>query len=89
MKNKKLLKNRLAETLGLILIGDGVVGLFDTERHLSLWRRGPDEYQETMEELQKRPNLTKVLSAAEIALGFWIVSKQKAVSSNRTEKEQL
>lgn len=77
MKNKKLLKNRLVETLGLVLIGDGMVGLFDTKRHMRLWRRGPDAYQETMEELEEHPVATKILSAAEIALGFWIVSKQK------------
>lgn len=89
MAGKKLLKNRFVETLGLILIGDGMVGLFDTKRHMRLWRRGPEPYQETMEELQKRPWATKVLSAAEIALGFWIVSKQKAVSNDQAEKEQL
>lgn len=87
MKNKKLLKNSLVETLSLVLIGDGMVGLFDTERHLRLWRHGPDSYQETMEEFAKRPNLTRILSGAEIALGFWIVSKQKAVSDSRTEKK--
>lgn len=86
MINKNLLKNRLVETLGLVLIGDGMVGLFDTERHLRLWRRGPDAYQDAMEELQKRPVATKFLSAAEIALGFWIVSKQKAASNKREEK---
>lgn len=87
MMSKKLLKNRVIETLGLVLIGDGMVGLFDTERHLRLWRRGPDEYQETMEELEERPVATKILSLAEIALGFLIVSKQKAVSNQQIEKE--
>lgn len=75
MASKKLLKNRFVETLGLVLIGDGMVGLFDTKRHMRLWRCGPGAYQNAMEELQKRPAATKVLSAAEIALGFWIVSK--------------
>ena len=70
MINKNLLKNRLVETLGLILIGDGMVGLFDTGRHLRLWRRGPDAYQETMEEFEERPVATKILSAAEIAARF-------------------
>jgi hypothetical protein len=84
--NKKLLKNRVIETLGLILIGDGMVGLFDTERHLRLWRRGPEAYQDAMEELEERPVATKILSAAEIWLGFWIVSQQKAAGNNRAEK---
>lgn len=87
MENNKLLSNRVIETLGLVLIGDGMVGLFDTERHLRLWRRGPGAYQDAMEEFAERPGLTRILSAAEIALGFWIVSKQKAVSDNRTEKK--
>lgn len=86
MKNKKLLKNRIIETLGLILIGDGMVGLFDTERHLRLWRRGPEAYQDAMEELKERPIATKILSAAEIALGFWIVSKQKGAINDPAEK---
>lgn len=85
--NKKLLKNRIIEILGLVLIGDGMVGLFDTGRHLRLWRRGPDPYQDAMEEFEARPGLTRVLSAAEIALGFWIVSKQKGVSDSSIEGE--
>ncbi len=86
MVSKNLLKNRIIETFGLVLIGDGVVGLFDTERHLRLWRRGPHQYQDAMEELQKRPGLTRVLSAAEICLGFWIVSRQKASAKNKTKE---
>lgn len=85
MINKNLLKNRIIETLGLVLIGDGMVGLFDTERHMRLWRRGPEAYQDAMEELEERPVATKILSVAEIALGFWIVSKQKAVSTKEGE----
>ena len=77
MKNKKLLKNRLTEILGLILIGDGVVGLFDTERHLRLWRRGPEPYQKAMESLMHKPGLVHLLSAAEIGLGIWLASRQR------------
>lgn len=77
MTNKKLLKNRLVETLGLILIGDGMVGLFDTRRHMRLWRRGPEPYQKVMESLINKPGVVRLLSGAEITLGFWLASRQK------------
>jgi len=72
------LKDRVVETLGLVLIGDGLVGLFDTRRHMRLWRRGPEPYQETMDALMNKPDAVRLLSLAEIAFGFWLASRQRA-----------
>ncbi len=46
---------RLREILAIMLIGDGVIGLLDPERHVALWRRGQSSYRETMEAFAIHP----------------------------------
>ena len=83
MSNKRLTKSRLTETLGLVLIGDGAIGLFDTERHLQLWQSGPEGWRRAMTYLAEKPNLTRALSILEIGFGFWLATRQKAGSQNQ------
>jgi hypothetical protein len=82
--NKNIVGKRIKELVGIILIGDGVVGLVDPERHARLWRRGPEGYQKVMGELVRRPGATQLLSAAEIALGIWLAARQKTQAGKST-----
>ena len=43
-----MIVKRLWELAALLMIGDGMVGLLQTERHLWLWERGPERYRELM-----------------------------------------
>jgi hypothetical protein len=72
-----MLNKRLKEILGIILIGDGLVGLLQSRRHTLLWREGPKPYRHMMDELASRPILSKTLGAMLVGVGFWLVSKQQ------------
>lgn len=76
--NNKLAGKRLRESLAIILIGDGVVGFVNPERHARLWRRGPGAYQKAMEAFVRRPGMMQIVSVAEVALGIWLASRQEA-----------
>ena len=69
---------RLGDTVGIMLIGDGVVGLLNPQRHARLWRHGPGPYRRLMDVFIERPGLTRVLSAIELTVGVWIAQRAEA-----------
>jgi hypothetical protein len=69
---------RTMDMLGIVLRGDGVVGLLNPQRHTRLWRHGPDTYRRILDGLLERPGLTRVLSAAEVAAGVWVAQRAEA-----------
>jgi hypothetical protein len=66
---------RLKELVGIVLIGDGVVGLAAPRRHSLLWDFGPEWYGRVMESLADRPGLVRGLAAAEIVGGVVVGSQ--------------
>ena len=60
----------------MLAIGDGVVALIAPRRHSLLWRFGPRGYKRTEEGFAQCPNLVRVLAAAEIGGGMWLVFRQ-------------
>lgn len=75
---------RLGDTVGIVLIGDGVVGLLNPQRHARLWRRGPGPYRQLMDTFVARPGLTRVLSAIELAVGVWLARRAETSRGHRT-----
>lgn len=73
----RTLRDRMRETFALVVIGDGVLGATQPERHLALWRRGPEPYRRAMAALARRPGLTQMLSAAQVGAGLWWASRQR------------
>lgn len=69
---------RIKECVGIVLIGDGIVGLLNPRRHSRLWKNGPRSYRAMMQFFIERPNFLRVLSAVEAALGYWLATQQKA-----------
>lgn len=72
-----MIQQRIAEVAALLLVGDGVVGLMQPERHARLWRSGPRPYREAMQPFVRHPGLTRVAAAAEAAVGLWWASRQR------------
>jgi sulfur transfer complex TusBCD TusB component (DsrH family) len=72
-----LAAGRVKETLAMLLIGDGVLGLIDTHRHLRLWQQGPPAWRAIMEAFLRRPGVTRLISASEIAFGLWLAVRQR------------
>lgn len=72
-----VIQERVTEIAALLLVGDGVVGMLQPERHVRLWQRGPRTYRAAVEPFVKHPGLTRVLAAAEAAAGLWWASRQR------------
>jgi hypothetical protein len=70
------MRKRLLELAGLILIGDGLMGLLHPRRHSLLWHVGPDLAKAVTEELAAHPKTSRAIYAAELAVGIAIASLQ-------------
>ena len=68
------MKSRLLELAGLILIGDGLMGLLRPRRHSLLWHVGPQLAKAVTEELAEHPNTARSIYAAELAPGIALAS---------------
>lgn len=71
MKTNRIGKHAL-EVLGLLMIGEGVVGMIHPRRYSLFWKRGPQWLRDTTEFLAEHAETTRVLCAAEIAAGLWL-----------------
>lgn len=67
---------RTFETLGMMMIGDGVLALIEPRRHAALWRAGPAPMRRSVAWFERRPLLTAALGAVEIGLGIWLATRQ-------------
>lgn len=73
-----LITRRAVETTAIILIGDGVVGALNPQRHARLWLAGPPAWRRAMAPFVERPGFTRALSALEAGLGIWLASRAEA-----------
>ena len=69
---------RLLELAGLVLIGDGLMGLLSPGRHSLLWHVGPELAKAVTEELAEHPRTARAIYAAELAVGIALASAQLA-----------
>ena len=67
-----LFARRLAELSGILLIGDGVVAALQPKGHVRLWEGGPKLWRDLLRPFAKRPQLTRAVAVAEIAVGVLI-----------------
>jgi uncharacterized protein YjeT (DUF2065 family) len=70
------MQKRLFELVGLILIGDGLMGLLRPRRHSLLWHLGPQLAKAVTEELADHPSTARAIYAAELAAGVVLASVQ-------------
>lgn len=71
-----MITKRLLELAGLILIGDGLMGLLRPRRHSLLWHVGPELAKAVTEELAEHPKTSRAIYAAELAAGVALASIQ-------------
>ena len=65
---------RLMELIGIFAIGDGAMSVAAPRGHTSLWRVGPRPWRRSMARLRRRPQLTRAIGLAEVAVGILLVS---------------
>lgn len=64
---------RMAETVGLGLIGDGVIGLMQPERHAQRWESGPAWWQRALKPVVGDARDSRVFAAVEVVAGIALV----------------
>jgi hypothetical protein len=63
-------RTRFLETLGMVLIGDGVLGAIRPAEHCRIWRGGPQWWRDTIDWFAAHPRLTRALAVAELNAGL-------------------
>ena len=72
----KVVASRAAEVLGLLMIGEGVVGAIWPKRYSSFWNVGPRWLRKTATFFADSPVVTRLICAAETAAGLWVAARQ-------------
>ncbi len=75
MTNNLVLR-RIVEVAGILLIGEGVMGLIQPRRYSRLWSFGPQLLRAATEELAEHPKTARAIYLAEMALGIALASCQ-------------
>lgn len=60
-------RTRLTALLGMLALGDGVIGALAPRRHMARWSSGPPAYAAAMRPFAEHPRLTRTLAAVEAA----------------------
>lgn len=69
----------------MAIIGDGVMGLLHPSRAAKAWHYGPQPWQNLMQSLEDRPNLTRLVSAAQVVGGIlWVLHSSKEDATAKT-----
>jgi hypothetical protein len=66
--------DRIAEVLGIMMIGEGVVGALFPTRYSVFWSIGPKWMRKVATGLAQRPKTTRMICLAEVAAGLWIAA---------------
>lgn len=74
---QKTVWKRMKESLGILLIGDGLVAEFSPKRHSALWVQGPRFWKKSMKAFVERPELTRLLAALGCTFGAFLAARQK------------
>ncbi len=72
-----LTSNRWKHFTAMVLIGDGVMAVVKPKHDASAWAKGPRTWKKLMRELHRRPNLTRLIGAVQIAGAvYWALQQE-------------
>lgn len=77
---------QIKETIGLALLGEGILGLLYPKKYSLLWKIGPKSLREAMEKAAENPELMRLIYAAEAGLGFWLAKSQLENSEEKRKR---
>lgn len=66
---------RLAESVAIVTIGDGIVAALFPARHAARWVIGPAPLRRAMSVFVERPDLTRAIGVVQVAAGIsWVAA---------------
>jgi hypothetical protein len=67
---------RIKETLAILAIGDGAIGLVSPREHSLLWEVGPEGVRKLAHFFAENPTYTRFIGVAQMAFGLWFALRQ-------------
>jgi len=77
------MNRRILEMFGLLMVGDGILSLFQPKRHCLLWEIGPKPCRELIDTFAQHPTATRWAGIAEAGLGLLLAAQQKPALGRR------
>jgi len=71
------MNDRVIESLGMLMIGDGVLGTLRPAEHCLMWRGGAEWWRKTMDWFAAHPDLTRAAAIAELGAGLWLALRSQ------------
>jgi len=66
---------RLQDVLGMMLIGDGALGVLRPAQHCLVWRGGNRWWRDAIDWFADHPDVTRIFAVGEICAGLWLGSR--------------
>lgn len=71
-----MIKQRIAECVGLMMIGEGLLAALRPREYARFWESGPAWWHQIIEPFVQNPNLTRAVGVAEALAGYWLAVRQ-------------
>jgi hypothetical protein len=71
-----LWKRRLIEAFAILTLSDGLIAFLAPREHSRLWVIGPQSTRRIGMWFVEKPDLMRVLGAAQVVLGVWLALRQ-------------
>jgi hypothetical protein len=68
-------QHRTSELIGMLMIGDAVLGLLRPAEHCRVWQAGRGRWRDMVEWFATHPELTRAVAVAELGAGLWLASQ--------------
>jgi hypothetical protein len=69
------IRARVGESAGMLMIGDGVLGLIRPAEHCLVWRGGPRWWRATIDWFAAHPAATRGAAVVELGAGLWVARR--------------
>ncbi len=73
--DRKIAFNRTAEMAAIFMIGDGILGILQPERHVALWRSNLAAADMLVRPFGDRPGRRRVYGVLQLAAGIALASR--------------
>lgn len=77
------LSRRAAEMAATFMIGDGLLGLLQPQRHVALWQEGAGGAEWLVRPFVGRPTLRRAYAVVQIAAGLTLAARQRPTPMER------
>lgn len=74
---------RIAEVIGLAMLGEGIIGIFAPKKYSLLWEIGPEPIRDIMRKAAENPEKARLIYAAEAGLGLCLAISQVKHASKK------